>query len=70
MRFDESEELPDLIGLRLSTVLLKAQKRWNFWMREDVMASGGPLQLESKGFRKADEVDESHVLKVTGCKAG
>lgn len=70
MRFDESEELPDLIGLRLPSVLLKAEKRRNLWVREDVMTSGGPLQLESSGLRKADEVHESHVLKMTGCKAG
>jgi hypothetical protein len=59
--------MPDLIGLRLPSIFLKAQKHRNPRVREDVMASGGPFQLESKGLREAHEVEESHVLKVTGC---
>jgi len=61
--FDETQELADLVRLRLPVHFLEVYQLRNAWMREDLVASFLAHRTESERFNQPDKIRIADIPK-------
>jgi hypothetical protein len=68
MPFDNSKELPYLIGFCLAANLLQVQHLWHAWVLKDVMASTYAGNLETESSNQPYHIREGDVAELTAAQ--
>lgn len=66
---DETQKLPDLVGLRLTADVLKIQELLNPGVGENVMTAAYPLELETERLGETHQLSKGYVLQMALGKA-